>query len=108
MSWRETMTQLREISQVVADKVIESPKAAGVVSAYATLSGVAGFFDWVQGALPSLAILAGLIGALVLAWANWKRGLLLSEQVENEKIRGRLMREKVADMGKELRVDDLP
>lgn len=108
MSWNEAMTQLQEISQIAVVKVVESPKAASAVFAYSTLAGVAAALDWMSGALPSLAILAGLIGALVLAWANWKRGLLLSEQVANEKIRGRLLRERVAEMGAELRTDDLP
>lgn len=108
MNWKELTTQSQELLQIAAEKAAESPKTAVAVSAYSTLGGLAALLDWVSGALPSLAILAGFIGALVLAWLNWKRGKLVEIQVENEKLRGRLLREKGHAMGIEIRTDDLP
>lgn len=108
MNWNETTTQLQEISQIALAKVAESPKIAVGVFAYSTLSGIAAMLEWISGTLPSLAILAGFIGAVILGWANYKRGVLHVEQAANEKLRGRLLRERVAEMGAELRTDDLP
>lgn len=108
MSWPRLMTESSEISQIIAEKVLASPKTSIAVFSYTTLSGIAAALDWISGALPTLAILAGFVGTLTLAWRNWRSGRLSDIQAENEKIRGRLLREKALDMGIELRTDDLP
>ena len=78
--------------QNVVERVAESPKTTAIVSAFSTAAGVASFQQWITGIASTLAVFAGLIGVLVLARLN----LIKSE---NEKIRGRLLREKAEELG---------
>jgi hypothetical protein len=79
-------------------RAIESPKVAASASAFSTASGVAALQQWVTGAASTLAVFAGLVGVLVLARLNWIKG-------ENERIRGRILREKAAELGIDLLED---
>jgi len=81
--------------QSAVERVLESPKTTAAVSAYSTAAGLAALQQWITGLGSTLAVFAGLIGVLVLARLNWIKS-------ENEKIRGRLLREKAHDMGVDL------
>lgn len=93
------MMNLRNELQSVAERLIESPKTTAVVSAYSTAAGMAGLQQWITGIGSMLAVFAGLIGVLVLARLNLIRS-------ENEKIRGRILREKATEMGVDLDAGD--
>lgn len=93
------MMNLRNELQSVAERVIESPKTTAAVSAYSTAAGMASMQQWITGIGSMLAVFAGLIGVLVLARLNLIRS-------ENEKIRGRILREKATEMGVDLDAGD--
>lgn len=84
--------------QSAIERVAESPKTTAIVSAFSTAAGVASFQQWITGIASTLAVFAGLIGVLVLARLN----LIKSE---NEKIRGRMLREKAVEQGINLEED---
>jgi hypothetical protein len=88
MNWQSEL-------QSAAERVMESPKTTALVSAYSTAAGLAALQQWITGLGSTLAVFAGLIGVLVLARLNWIKS-------ENEKIRGRLLREKAHEMGVDL------
>lgn len=107
MRWQSFTMQLSELSQIAVEKAAESPKTTVLVSAFSTLGGLAKILDWVSGALPTMAILAGFLGALVLAWLNWKRAKLVDVEIENQKINGRMLREAARAKGIEIRLEDM-
>ena len=92
------MMHLRSVLHDMADKAAESFKATAIVSTYSAAAGVATFQQWITGIASTLAVFAGLIGVLVLARLN----LIKSE---NEKIRGRILREKAGELGINLEED---
>lgn len=82
-----------------AESASESPKATAAVSTFSSLAGVATAAQWLTGIFGALAVLAGIGCSLVLIRLNWIKG-------ENEKIRGRLLREKAAEHGVNLSDED--
>jgi len=89
-----------EIVQLSAEKLIASPKTTAVVSAYSVAAGLSAFIDWFSDALPKMAIFAGLLGALVLAYLNWKKikvaeaeALKLKWEAENAELKNRQLKE---------------
>jgi hypothetical protein len=92
------MMSLRSVLHDIADKAAESSKATAVVSAYSTAAGVATLQQWITGIGSTLAVFAGLIGVLILARLNYIKS-------ENEKIRGRILREKATELGIDLSED---
>lgn len=96
MTWLNVLqTELHAMVQRVA----ESPKATATASAFSTAAGLASIQQWLTGWASTLAVFAGLIGVLVLARLNWIKS-------ENEKIRGRILREKAEELGIDLMEDD--
>ncbi len=93
------MINLRSLLHSVVEKALESPKTTAVTSAFSTAAGLASLQQWVTGIGSTLAVLAGLVGALVLARLNYIRG-------ENEKLRGRILREKAIELGIDLTAED--
>lgn len=81
--------------QTMAERIVENPKATVAASAFSTAAGLASFQQWITGTGAALAVWGGLIGVLVLARLNWIKS-------ENEKIRGRMLREKAHEMGIDL------
>lgn len=88
MNWQSEL-------QLVAQRVIESPKTTAAASAFSTAAGVATFQQWITGVASTMAVFAGLIGVLVLARLNWIKS-------RNEEIRGRILREKAVELGIDL------
>lgn len=93
------MINLRTVLHDVAQKALESPKTTAAASAFSTAAGLATLQQWVTGVGSTLAVLAGLVGALVLARLNYIKG-------ENEKLRGRILREKAIELGIDLTAED--
>lgn len=91
------MMSLRNVLHGIAERAIDSPKVTAAVSAYSTAAGVATIQQWITGIGSTLAVFAGLIGVLVLARLNYIKS-------ENEKIRGRILREKAVELG--INLDD--
>lgn len=89
------MTSLRNGLQNIAERLLDSPKTTTAISTYSTVAGVASMQQWITGIGSTLAVFAGLIGVLVMARLNLIRS-------ENEKIRGKILREKAIDLGVEL------
>lgn len=85
MNWQNEL-------QHTLQRAIESPKTTAVASTFSTLAGVASIQQWLTGIASTLAVFAGLVGVIVLARLNWVK-------IENEKIRGRILREKAAELG---------
>lgn len=127
MRFQNLLSDSREMLQIAGEKLIETPKPTVYVSAYTVAVGISSFMDWFSEALPKIAIFAGIIGVLVLARLNHKKGkltdleaLLRDEQLkaarfsvetaqqeaENAHIENRLLREKMRLMGVELRRDE--
>ena len=114
------LTDSREILQTAAEKLIESPKPTVYMSAYTFAVGMSAFFNWFSEALPKIAIFAGIVGVCVLARLNHKktklteRETILKDQeiekekinAENARIENRILREKMRQMGVELRRDE--
>lgn len=93
------MTNLRSALQSIAERAVESPKTTAAVSAYSTAAGLASIQQWITGIGSTLAVFAGLIGVLVLARLNYIKS-------ENEKIRGRILREKAVELGIDLDAEE--
>lgn len=93
------MTGLRNALQNIAERASESSKATAAVSAYSTAAGLASIQQWITGIGSTLAVFAGLIGVLVLARLNYIKS-------ENEKIRGRILREKAVELGIDLDAEE--
>ena len=117
----------REMLQIAGEKLIESPKPTVYVSAYTFAVGISSFMDWFSEALPKIAIFAGIVGVLVLARLNHKKGkltdietLLKDKQLEAARydveaaqhaaeaaqIKVRAMREELRLKGVEIREED--
>lgn len=121
------LSDSREMLQIAGERLIESPKPTVYVSAYTFAVGISSFMDWFSEALPKIAIFAGIVGVLVLARLNHKKGkltdietLLKDKQLEaaryevetaqhaaeNAHIKNRMLREEMRQMGVELRRDE--
>lgn len=96
----------RELLQITGEKLSSSPTPTIAVSAYSILSGMSAFFDWFKDVLPSMAIFAGFVGAVVLAQLNWTNRKKAEIEMENAKLQQRILREKMKDMNIELREGD--
>ncbi len=117
----------KEMLQIAGERLIESPKPTVYVSAYTFAVGISSFMDWFSEALPKIAIFAGIVGVLVLARLNHKKGkltdietLLKDKQLEAARfeveeakhaaeaaqIKVRTMREELRLKGVELREED--
>lgn len=93
------MTNLRSVLHNIAERAVESPKTIAATSAFSTAAGLASLQQWVTGIGSTLAVFAGLIGALALARLNYIRS-------ENEKLRGKILREKAIELGIDLEKED--
>lgn len=105
MKWPRIIDDSKELLQITAEKALESPKTTMAVSAYSFVAGLSAFLDWFAQALPTLAIFAGFVGAVVLAHMNWKKRILAEIEAENAKLRGRILREQMRQMNIETRED---
>lgn len=111
------LTDLIEIASIASERIIANPKTSAFVSAYSVVAGLSAFIDWFSEALPKMAILAGLLGALILAYLNWKKikvveaeARKLAWEAENAELRNRELREAMLKRNPniEMRKDDKP
>lgn len=107
------LSDSKEILQIAGEKLIETPKPTVYMSVYTFAVGMSSFIDWFSAALPKLAVLAGFVGVCVLARLNWKKTklteaetILKDLEAENARIENRILREKMRQMGVELRRDE--
>lgn len=96
----------KELLQIGGERILESPKTTIAVSAYSMVAGLSSLVNWFAEALPTLAIFAGFIGAVVLAQLNYKKRKLAEIETENAKLKGRILREQMREMKIELRDED--
>lgn len=103
-----------ELAQIAVQKVMNSERTSAAVSVYSVAAGLSAAIDWFNEALPNMAIFAGLMGALVLAYLNWKKikvaeaeALKLKWEAENAELRNRQLREAMATR-MEMRKSDMP
>lgn len=106
MRWPRIIEDSKELLQITAEKALESPKTTIAVSAYSFVAGLSAFIDWFTASLPTLAIFAGFVGAVILAHLNWKKRKLAEIEADNAKMKGRLLREQMRQMGIEFRDSD--
>lgn len=113
MKLPSALSDFTEIMQIGAEKILASPKTTAVVSVYSVAAGLSAIVNWFAEALPTLAILAGMLGALVLAYLNWKKikvveaeALKLKWEAENAELKNRELREAMSH-SMEMRKGDL-
>lgn len=113
MKWPSILSDLGTVLRVTAETLAENPKTTAFVSAYSFAAGLSAFVDWFVVSLPTLAIFAGFLGAVILAHLNWKKmklveleALKLKAETELANLRTREQREKMAAMEIEMREKD--
>lgn len=126
MKLPNTLLSSIETVQIAAEK-LTGPKTTAIVSVYSVAAGMSAFINWFSEALPKMAIFAGMLGALILAYLNWKkikvadaeavklkweadnaelRNIQLRAEAEIAKIKVREIREELREMGVEVRKGD--
>lgn len=106
MKLPQIISDSRELLQIAGEKLTSNPTPTIAVSSYSILSGMSAFFGWFKDVLPSLAIFAGFVGAVVLAQLNWVNRKKAEIDMENSKLQGRILREQMRTMNIELRTED--
>lgn len=96
----------RELLQIGIDRVADSAKPAIVVYTYTFSAGFSSAMGWIVGVLPNLCMLAGFIGTVLLAHANWKKSQREGIETETAKIHQRIAREELHKLGVETRKED--
>lgn len=106
MKWHNLIADSQELLQTAVEKAAESPKTTVLVSAYSFLAGFSAMADWFSSALPKMAIFAGFIGALILAYLNWKKTKLIDIEAEGARLKNRMIREEMRRLKIEIRDED--
>jgi hypothetical protein len=96
----------KELLQIGIERIADSSKPAIVVYSYTFAAGFSSAMDWVVGMLPNLCMLAGFIGTVILAHANWKKSQREEIETETARIHQRIAREEMRKMEIETRKDD--
>lgn len=106
MKYPSILSDLRELWQIVAEKLIDSPKPAIFVSSYSFGVGLLGtMFDWFKDGLPFLSMLAGFLTAVITVRMTSRRNEREAIELETAKIKNRIAREELAQHG-EMRAED--
>lgn len=100
------LSESRELLQIGIERIADSSKPAIVVYSYTFTAGFASAMNWIVGVLPNLCMLAGFIGTVLLAHANWKKSQREGIETETAKIHQRIAREEMRKMEIETRKDD--
>lgn len=101
------LSDSRELLQIGIEKVAESSKPAIVLYSYTFSAGFSSAMGWIAGALPNLCMLAGFIGTVILAHANWKKSQREGIETETARIHQRIAREEMRKMEIETRKEDV-
>lgn len=114
MKFPSVLDDSKEAMGILVEKVMDRSSPTIAVYTYSFFAGLSKAMGWITDALPTLCMLAGFIGAVVLAQLNYKKKQ--REEVEkrtaeiNEeiaKLRLREIREELREMGVETRKGDL-
>ena len=108
MKFFDVLTDSKELLQIAAEKVAESSKPAIFVYSYTFTAGFIAAVQWFVGVLPTLCMLVGFIGSIILANSNRKKSEREGYEKEIAKIKLRMVREEMAKMGIETRIEDKP
>lgn len=107
------LSDIGSLMKMTGEALADNYKTTAFVSAYSFAAGLSAFLDWFTTALPTLAIFAGFLGALVLAHLNWKKSKLtdlearkLEAELEYTKLNTRRLREEIRSKGNEVRQED--
>ena len=121
------LSESAQVAQIVAEKLTETDKPTIYASAYTIALGVSSFVDWFSQSLSQIGILTGIFGVLILARLNHKTTKLREietalkaveleaaqaqaaerkDEAESARIEMRIMREKLKNLGVELRRDE--
>lgn len=106
MRFEKILSDSREILQIGIEKAADSIKPAIVVYSYTFSAGFSSAMGWIVGVLPNLCMLAGFIGTVILAHANWKKSQREGIETETAKIHQRIAREEMRKMKIETREGD--
>lgn len=121
------LSESAQVAQIVAEKLTETDKPTIYASVYTIALGVTSFIDWFSQSLSQIGILTGIFGVLVLARLNHKTTKLREvetqlkavelaaaqaeaderkSEADSARIENRIMREKLKNLGVELRRDE--
>ena len=121
------LSESAQVAQIVAEKLTETDKPTIYASVYTIALGVSSFVDWFSQSLSQIGILTGIFGVLILARLNHKTTKLREietalkaveleaaqaqaaerkDEAESARIEMRIMREKLKNLGVELRRDE--
>lgn len=106
MKFSNILNDSRELLQIGMEKLIETPKPSIAVYSYTFMGGLSSVMGWIVGVLPNLCMLAGFIGTIILAHANWKKAQREGIETETAKMQQRIVREQMRAMSIETREED--
>lgn len=107
MRWSSILDDSRELLQIAAEKLSESPKPAMFSFSYSFTVGLLGTaYDWFREGIPFASMIVGFIGAALMTRLTWKKSQ--REAIENEiaQMEHRITLERMKSMGLEMRKDD--
>jgi hypothetical protein len=121
------LSESAQVAQIVAEKLTETDKPTIYASAYTIALSITSFAQWFSESLTQIGILTGIVGVLILARLNHKTTKLREVETllkqaeleaaqyeaeqrrageENARLENRILREKMKNMGVELRRDE--
>lgn len=107
MKWPSILNDSKELFQIMAEKLIESPKPAMVSFSYSFTVGLLGtVYDWFREGIPFASMVVGFIGAALMARLTWKKSQREAIETETAKMERRIAMERMRKMGIELRKED--
>lgn len=106
MKFSNILNDSKELLQIGMERLIETPKPSIAVYSYTFMGGLSSVMGWIAGVLPNLCMLAGFIGSVILAHANWKKAQREGIETETAKMQQRIVREEMRMMEIETRKDD--
>jgi len=102
----DVLSDSKELLQIAAEKIAESSKPAMFVYSYTFTAGFVAMVQWFVGILPTLCMLVGFIGSVILANSNRKKSEREGIEKDIAKIKLRMAREEMKKMGIETRDED--
>jgi hypothetical protein len=107
VKWPSILTDSKELFQIMAEKLIESPKPAMVSFSYSFTVGLLGtVYDWFREGIPFASMVVGFIGAALMARLTWKKSERESIETETAKMERRIAMERMRKLGIDIRKED--